>query len=83
MDAKAKLPFAEQQELYVTRCMMLGAMFKYDDYGHPERASARKYWQCIVSGPLRDGMSYSRIGFGYDQADAAYDYLRRYHLELL
>lgn len=64
----------QAQELTITRAMMLGAVFVYDDYGHPERAEARKYWKCIG---CRPGIYSPITGFGHTQAAAAWDWLRR------
>jgi hypothetical protein len=72
---KAEYPLTQQHEIYITRCMMLGCVFVYDDFGHPERRHARKYHRCIGENVF--------VGFGRDEAEAAYDYLRRYHPDLL
>jgi hypothetical protein len=76
------LPFTKSGELCIAKCMMLGCRFDYNDFGHPERATARKYHTCSFF-TVAGGFSVSCTGYGYDQADAAYDYLRRYHPELL
>lgn len=66
-----------EQELMVTRAMMLGCSFVYDDYGHPERAYSRKYWQCLCPPTC------TAVGYGYTQAAAAYDWLwRTGHLKM-
>lgn len=63
-----------RDEMNITRCMLLGCTFHYNDYGHPERANSRKYHQCIGD---------HKVGFGKSEAEAAFDYLRRYAPKLL
>ncbi len=77
VDHMAPVLLTEREKLCITRVMMLGCTFRYYDYGHPERIGARKYWQSVGPGPR------NRVGFGYDEKDAAYDFLRRYNPELL
>ena len=48
----------------ITMAMLLGAEFDYDDYGHPERATARMYWKARL--PLDP-----RVHYGSTKADAA------------
>ena len=71
-------------ELTIARAMLLGCRFEYDDYGHPERSGARKYWQCI--GPNnyaqyphdnKEMISSHVTGYGHTQHEAAYDWIRR------
>lgn len=67
--------------LVVTRCMLLGCTFHYDDFGHPERAAARMYYTC--TGPARTGMKPTSAymgfvtGYGHSEVEAAYDWMRR------
>lgn len=77
-DHMATVLLSKSDELAITRAMMLGCSFQFYDYGHPERARVRKYWRC-VSGSWPT----VKTGFGHDQVEAAKDYLRRYHPELL
>jgi len=67
-----------REELAITRCMLFGCTFHYDDYGHPERRDARKYYTCIGDNPcgLR-GMVVCVTGYGHSEAGAALDWLRR------
>lgn len=71
-----------RDELQIARCMLLGCTFVYNDYGHPERRNARKYYQCNYTAIAGDFPIY-RTGHGHSEAEAAYDYLRRYNPELL
>lgn len=71
-----------RDEMNITRCMLLGCRFVYNDYGHPERRSARKYYQCKYTSVAGEFMVH-RVGWGHNEAEAAYDYLRRYYPELL
>ncbi len=59
----------EKDELAITRCMLLGCEFTYDDWGHPERVQARKYHRCVHDCHV--------VGYGHTQAEAAHDWLRR------
>jgi len=59
-------PLTKAEELNITRVMLLGCVFDYNDFGHPERAASRMYHMCI-------GHGYT--GYGYTQADAAYAWL--------
>jgi hypothetical protein len=71
-----------EEELTITRCMLLGAKFHYDDYGRPERATVRNYHTCIGRAEARPGMYSDRYiavvtGYGKTQVEAAYDWLHR------
>lgn len=68
---------SKRDELNITRCMMLGCTFVHNDFGHPERAAARNHYQCVNH---QHGWW---IGWGHNEAEAAYDYLRRYYPKLL
>jgi hypothetical protein len=63
-----------KQELMITRCMLLGCTFHFDNYGHPEREQARKYHTCV--GQFGTGFN-PVTGYGHTQAEAAWDWLRR------
>ncbi len=60
----------QDDDLAVTRCMLLGCTFRYDDYGHPERTGRRMYHTCVSSNTFV-------VGYGQSQAEAARDWLRR------
>jgi hypothetical protein len=60
------------RNMVITTAMLLGAPEpEYDDYGHPERAAARKYWT-LNDGPLR-----SQTIYGHTRADVLYRWLIR------
>jgi len=65
----------ERNELAITRCILYGCTFEYDDYGHPERAAIRKYHRCIGGSPTSPDITC--VGYGGTQAYAALDWLRR------
>jgi hypothetical protein len=74
-----------EKELTITRCMLLGASFHYDDYGRPERANVRNYHTCTGPAIQRgDDPPWSSpryqafvTGYGKTQVEAAYDWLHR------
>ena len=67
-----------REELAITRCMMYGCTFHYDDYGHPERRNARMYYTCIGEYPFcYRGRTGCTTGYGHSEAQAALSWLRR------
>lgn len=50
---------------------MLGCFPSYNDYGHPERVLARRYW--TVEDPIQH-----RVIYGYTRAEVCRVWLRRY-----
>ena len=75
-DHLAPVLLTEREELWITRCMLLGCRFVHDDFGHSERANARNHYQCINN-------EFGWWGWGKSEGEAARDYLRRYQPELL
>ena len=57
----------DYEELAITFATLLGAEMHHDDYGHPERASARQYHRCS-NGPF--------TAYGYTAGGAALHFLK-------
>lgn len=66
----ADVVLSKKEALAITRCLLLGAVHEYDNYGHPERSSARQYH--IYKGMGRHKWA---IGYGYTQGMAAKHWL--------
>ena len=62
-----------REEIATSLAVLLGAEFDYDDYGHPERASARQYWR--IATRYNGGVTI----YGYTQGDAAAKWLALEH----
>lgn len=58
----------QYDELVVTTALLLGAEFYHDDFGHPERKHARRYWSAWVKTP--EGTN-SRSIFGFTKVGCA------------
>ena len=74
-------PLTPREELILTKCILLGCRIEFDNYGHPERASYRKYWVCYQTGDS-SSPGFNVTGYGYTAIGAAYDWLRRSRIEL-
>lgn len=64
----------DKDDIVVATAALLGGHPIYFDYGHPERASSRKYWTLYGGG--------DRVHYGSSRADCARAWLRATHPEV-
>jgi hypothetical protein len=58
---------SHSEDVTIAKAVLAGCQPVYDDYGHPERATSRKYWTATCV----DG----RTVYGYTRADCCKEWL--------